>query len=134
MDCRKCRNPIPDGAPVWLTSFLYRSGRFCCEACFDGEGYVWQKRRRQEYEAQGPRHCRNCDRPMFGWEKRTSHCSEECTLQTQYKRERERRALLREERPCPQCGETFKPKRSDGRYCSGRCRVAAFRAAKRHPQ
>jgi hypothetical protein len=30
-------------------------------------------------------------------------------------------------RVCEQCGESFTPSRSDARYCSGRCRVAAHR-------
>jgi hypothetical protein len=29
---------------------------------------------------------------------------------------------------CAHCGEPFTPARSDARYCSGRCRVAAHRA------
>jgi hypothetical protein len=29
---------------------------------------------------------------------------------------------------CAHCGEQFTPKRSDARYCSARCRVAAHRA------
>jgi len=29
--------------------------------------------------------------------------------------------------PCQQCGETFQAKRSDAKYCSTRCRVAAHR-------
>lgn len=36
----------------------------------------------------------------------------------------------RESRPCHQCGETFTPSRTDARYCSGRCRVAAHRASR----
>jgi hypothetical protein len=31
-------------------------------------------------------------------------------------------------RACERCGQTFAPRRSDARYCSGRCRVAAHRA------
>ena len=130
MDCPNCRKPIPAGAPVWRMVYASRFGTtygLCCEACFDGRGY---KLRRQELEAKGPRHCRQCDRPIYGWYKRTSHCSAECTLKTQYQRMSEEKARLRKERPCPHCGETFKPKRSDARYCSTRCRVAAFRAAK----
>jgi hypothetical protein len=30
-------------------------------------------------------------------------------------------------RPCERCGEPFTPTRSDARFCSGRCRVAAHR-------
>jgi hypothetical protein len=40
----------------------------------------------------------------------------------------ERRRLSPESRTCAQCGETFAPKRSDARFCSTRCRVAAHRA------
>ena len=63
---------------------------------------------------------------------RVGYCSDEC------RRERDhRRAVARwanrpprevEDRPCDRCGETFTPTRSDARYCSGRCRVAAHRA------
>jgi hypothetical protein len=30
--------------------------------------------------------------------------------------------------PCAHCGQEFTPSRSDARFCSGRCRVAAHRA------
>jgi len=131
MDCPKCRKPISAGAPVWRMGYAGRFGpiySMCCEACLDGG--VMGDYYRQKYEAQGPRHCKQCDRLIYGWYKRTWHCSEECRLKTQTQRVSEEKARLRQERPCPQCGETFKPKRSDGRYCSGRCRMAAFRAAK----
>lgn len=36
-----------------------------------------------------------------------------------------------EPRACQRCGETFTPTRSDARFCSARCRVAAHRAAAR---
>jgi hypothetical protein len=32
-------------------------------------------------------------------------------------------------RPCDGCGAVFMPKRSDAKFCSGRCRVAAHRRA-----
>jgi hypothetical protein len=41
---------------------------------------------------------------------------------------------LRPNRPqqdCQHCGTAFAPARSDARYCSGRCRVAAHRARRR---
>jgi hypothetical protein len=41
---------------------------------------------------------------------------------------RERRRRRRADRPCDQCGVVFTPPRSDGRYCSPRCRQAAFRS------
>ena len=33
-------------------------------------------------------------------------------------------------RTCEKCGQTFTPQRSDGRYCSSRCRQRAYRARK----
>lgn len=33
-------------------------------------------------------------------------------------------------RECAKCGQEFTPRRSDARFCSSRCRVAAHRAAK----
>ncbi|CCH76900.1 hypothetical protein BN12_1510013 [Nostocoides japonicum T1-X7] len=42
---------------------------------------------------------------------------------------RDRRARARgAERLCAACGEAFAPRRTDARYCSGRCRVRAHRA------
>jgi hypothetical protein len=37
-------------------------------------------------------------------------------------------------RACDACGTTFPPKRSDGRYCSSRCRQRAYRARKARGQ
>ena len=50
------------------------------------------------------------------------------------KRDAERRRAKRRrpppnQRACAQCGETFSPARSDARFCSTRCRVAAHRAS-----
>jgi hypothetical protein len=32
---------------------------------------------------------------------------------------------------CAVCGRDFEPKRADARYCSGACRMAAYRARRR---
>jgi hypothetical protein len=50
-------------------------------------------------------------------------CSEHCSHVAQ----RERRLVHHDERICASCKEPFVPKRSDARYCSHRCRVAAHR-------
>ena len=47
-------------------------------------------------------------------------------------RRRQKRAeAAREPLACENCGEPFTPRRSDARYCSTRCRVAAHRAISR---
>jgi hypothetical protein len=42
--------------------------------------------------------------------------------------------LMRLPIACAGCGQAFTPKRSTGRYCSTRCRVAAHRAKGDHPE
>lgn len=57
------------------------------------------------------------------------YCSHECRWEVERRRHneraRKRRALPR--RACARCGEPFQPTRSDNRYCTGRCRTAAYR-------
>jgi ribosomal protein S27AE len=43
-------------------------------------------------------------------------------------RERRNRRVRRDIPKCPVCGEAFLSKRSDARYCSGRCRTRAWRS------
>jgi hypothetical protein len=38
-----------------------------------------------------------------------------------------RRRVVRQERSCAVCGETFTPPRCDGHYCSKACRPSAYR-------
>ncbi len=57
------------------------------------------------------------------------YCSWECQQELQ-RRIRNKRAQVRRrlpDRACARCGERFQPTRSDSRYCSGRCRTAAYR-------
>jgi hypothetical protein len=44
-----------------------------------------------------------------------------------------RRRVDHDTRPCDACGERYTPTRSDGRYCTPRCRQAAYRARKAAP-
>ena len=46
-------------------------------------------------------------------------------------RRREARYLARRNRTCEHCDVKFTPPRSDARYCSSRCRQAAYRARSR---
>lgn len=74
-----------------------------CGGC--GTAVIWDlKRSRWSYEPHPP-------------------CSEKC-------RSRMRRGPRQDlTRACEHCGEMFTPTRSDARFCSTRCRVAAHRAA-----
>jgi hypothetical protein len=74
------------------------------------------------------RQCRQCQRELGdapywqGW-----RCYD-CCLARDRERAKQRRRQRRANRQCPRCAAIFTPSRSDGRYCSPRCRQAAFRA------
>lgn len=58
-------------------------------------------------------------------------CGDECRKARNALKQRGRRAdaaARRQSVACAGCGQAFKPSRSDARFCSTRCRVAAHRA------
>lgn len=72
--------------------------------------------------------CIVCERLFFGL--RTTTCTEKCAAKRRkatHVQSTKPRRVTHEDRPCQQCGESFTPRRSDARFCSGRCRVAHHR-------
>ncbi len=88
--------------------------------------------------------CRTCERP-FGifnaggvpaassWPNRwwREGLCERCAHEVDLQRARERRRRARADRRCASCTGTFTPSRSDGRYCSSKCRQRAYRLRSR---
>jgi len=77
--------------------------------------------------------CRECGRSGFRWWQMHRWRSPE-RMRCQACYERARRRKKREARPliaCDHCGESFKPTRSDARFCSDRCRQRAHRGSVR---
>jgi hypothetical protein len=74
--------------------------------------------------------CRECGEMFFAtWP--TRRCSRRCLrayLRRRQQLRRPSRAKVHDDLRCGHCGGTFTPTRSDARYCSLRCRVAAHRA------
>lgn len=75
--------------------------------------------------------CVVCGREFFGLGN-VSACTEKCA-KTRRDSTRTRGTTLRDPvyhhpRRCKECGEPFKPRRSDAAYCSARCRIARHRA------
>lgn len=99
--CANCGGPLPEGA--WPTR------KYCSAAC---RSQQWRalKRGRAEYEAAV------AELVALGVEGRGPT--------------REETRAQRKSATCPVCGQRWWPtlqKRSNAVYCSGRCRVAAFR-------
>ena len=58
------------------------------------------------------------------------HAITTCSLRCTEVAARDRRQASRTEKACLVCGESFTPKRQDGRYCSNACRQDAYRQRK----
>jgi hypothetical protein len=61
----------------------------------------------------------------------TRYCSRRCLRARWRRRWRRSRAKVPDDLRCGRCGGSFTPTRSDARYCSLRCRVAAHRARRK---
>jgi hypothetical protein len=78
--------------------------------------------------------CRLCGEAFFGYG-RTQFCSARCyrtrRKETYVRSKQPRKPVKVEQEPrdCDYCYREFLPTRRDARFCSGRCRVAAHRAA-----
>jgi hypothetical protein len=85
---------------------------------------------RMLYRTRMRQYCRICSAEFFA-RLPTRYCSRRC-LRARWKwrwkwRRRPSRARVKEDQRCRHCGLPFTPGRSDARYCSVRCRVAAHR-------
>jgi hypothetical protein len=71
-------------------------------------------------------YCRLCHELFFA-NRPVRCCSRRCLRAWWNCRPRRSRAKVKDELCCGRCGQPSTPKRSDARYCSARCRVAAHR-------
>lgn len=74
--------------------------------------------------------CSHCGNEFWSRDGRNRICSDLCANESRLLAERVRKGKLRKvsSKTCAHCGETFTPARSDAKFCSGSCRVAAYRA------
>lgn len=75
-----------------------------------------------EYRPTLWRYCRRGGHVYWPGDALSTKCSES------HAKPRQKPRVQHDPMPCAHCGEDFTPKRSDARYCSGKCRVAAHRA------
>lgn len=109
-----------DGAP-WAY-FSWQHQGYCAEAVKLWHPSWWEHRN-------PPQPCVTCGRPIagFGGHANPKTCSRECSWG------RPRKRVEHQPRACEHCGSLFTPTRSDARFCSGRCRVAAHRRKEAEP-
>jgi hypothetical protein len=130
--CAKCSRKIAASEPVWRQRFDLGYGLFgggwgttvapVCSSCKD----------EHELFDDAAKPCAGCGRPVHNltysvYYRRFTFCSEVCRPKALAAYGRNRRCEARGDRPCEGCGETFKPTRTDARFCSVACKQRAYR-------
>jgi hypothetical protein len=130
--CAKCGRKLSAKAPVWrehmaLVEFLRPWAVVpVCERCVGGVARTL---------ADPAQPCAGCGRPVHQYmNQQRTHvvCCEACARIARLAARRQQRTEARGPRQCENesCGETFEPTRTDGRFCSSRCRQQAYRKRK----
>ena len=138
MQCEHCLRSLADGETsfrvslgynqwYWRTGYLNRSVGFACKPCVDGLNSLAVL-----YRFRDAVPCCVCARPVALTLNRKVPkivvCGTACLIRYEGARAKRRRLIARGiNRTCEHCGETFKPARSDARYCGAACRQAAWR-------
>jgi hypothetical protein len=83
------------------------------------------------------RTCAHCGRPIRGRRPQALYCSDQCRLDAQVERRRQRIEEQQGKEPfwrdgrwslcCQRCDKSFWTRRLDAQYCSPACRQAAYR-------
>jgi uncharacterized OB-fold protein len=139
-DCSEWKMPdlTVDEATLNRMQDFYGSGNTYRDPLIDEEGNAiddeweysvkaWTREKREEVEKLYPEPCEGCGRILVYPHERSRHvCNIRCNI----------RACQPPKRLdvtwCENCSEEFHPKRSDQKYCSPKCRVAAHRFLKKH--
>jgi len=130
MVCQFCHRELQPLEPIYRLPLGPVVGQgvraWFCKACLDKSGPIWL----EKIPVFREQNCEHCARPVFTpsrWKLKRAICSPKCRGALDTARAKELRTLRRSERQCPQCGRRFTPKRTDGRFCSGACKQAAYR-------
>jgi len=127
-DCLMCQGALSRDIPVVRVA----PDRFAHLECYSGLPFVLHPAVVLEFCAQDygahTWFCYYCNRPFVA-PRRMLYCSTDCKVHAV----NERRQAPRSTRTCSECGDTFKPARSDATTCSPRCRQRRRRRLSRLP-
>ena len=133
--CARCGRRLKPSDPVWRKRVsLGRSFAVAptCKGCAD----EWEERRWPGEPCEGCGRLVHKEKPRIRertlWEdfhdiKRHSFCCEVCRHKAVTKAVRERRAESRGTYQCEACGKSFRPTRTDAKFCSAGCKQHAYR-------
>jgi len=105
-----------DNRHIALPDYYYyrKGGSPFCHRC--AEKYY-------DIPAMREKNCQGCGRFIYGYHPKP-YCAPRCESKASYERNKKQPVPIQ----CLRCQETFTPKRTDTKYCSTKCRVAAHRS------
>ncbi|OKO68222.1 hypothetical protein AC629_42265 [Bradyrhizobium sp. NAS80.1] len=133
MNCEKCKRTLAEAEPVYRLCWDARVGwRMVCAACEVSNSKADAARGLAKYPPWlPPRPCCHCSRPVFRDREHESTtyfvCGVVCRQAIHNANYRYGHPRLRVERQCGSCGNAFKPKRKDAKFCSVACKQRTYR-------
>src|SRR6516225_6846285 len=134
MQCPTCRRELGDREPVYQVRRLpppYPGIVHVCRKCEEERHKGWGSAAGRYLRTEP---CDSCERPVVNlarlarrYRRSIIACSPACLKKIENARYRAKRYEHPTRRPCATCGQPFRPKRSDGLYCSPRCKQRAYR-------
>ena len=129
--CGQCGEYLPIGAPLFFGEVSIRASVPAshvplCDACADSAWGLTGETHREiavRFRGAAPsKPCKGCGKQMEGFA--NDYCCTEC----RWKAGNAQKKVKRDPVNCQHCNQAFTPARSDAKYCSSKCRVAAHRA------
>jgi hypothetical protein len=134
MQCPTCRRELGDREPVYQVRRLpppYPGIVHVCRKCEEERHQGWVSATGRYLRTEP---CDSCERPVLNlarlarrYRRSIIACSLACRKRIENARYPAKRYGHPTRRPCATCGAPFTPKRSEGLYCSSRCKQRAYR-------
>ena len=124
--CARCGRKLKPAEPVWREVFQFYKKRMTLGGTPVTVAPVCEKCRVEYSDWATAQPCEKCQRmvvhlPRF--DRKHTFCCKSCEIR--YYSHRRKKAAAQQR--CVDCGEVFKPARSDSLYCSNACRQRSYR-------
>ena len=124
--CAQCARELNPAEPVWREVFQFYKKRMRLGGMSFTVAPVCKKCRLEYYDWIPAQPCEACQRMVVNlprFNRKHTFCCKSCEV-LYYSHRRKKAAA---EQLCAQCGEAFRPTRSDSLYCSNACRQRSYR-------
>ena len=124
--CAQCGRELNPAEPVWRDVFQFYKKRMRLGGMSFTVAPVCEKCHLEYYEWAPAKPCEKCQRMVVNlprFNRKHTFCCKSCEV-LYYSHGRKMAAA---QQVCVQCGEVFRPTRSDSLYCSNACRQRSYR-------